>query len=220
MKLDIPRIKVCCIKNKTEAIAAMKLGVDAIGLSYDTDGSHYSVPPDKIREITRAIPPSIDAFILTRSTNSWDLIDLVRKVKNRTVQLVDRLGLGNYLEIRSSIPCVKIVQTIKLTGDEAFETAIKVDPFVDLIILESEEPESLSSGQTENESSMDWELCKRIIENLDTPVIIAGGLNPGNVAEIVHYTKPFGVDVCKGVRTNDELDISKLGRFIRNAKGY
>ena len=87
------------------------------------------------------IPPSIDAFVLTMLDNSWDLIDLIRTVKNRTIQLVDRLNTGNYLEIRASIPCVKTVQVIHVRDETAIDEAIKVESYVDAILLDSGNPE-------------------------------------------------------------------------------
>lgn len=218
LRINTPRIKVCSIQSVAEAKLAFLYGVDAIGLVSELPGSPGIIPPEKILEITRLIPPSIDGFVLTSLTNSWDLIDLIRSVKNRTIQLVDKLGTGNYLEIRSSIPCVKIVQVVHVTSEAAIEFALKVDPFVDAILLDSGKPEALYPEFGEIGKIHDWSISKEIVELVETPVFLAGGLNADNVEEAIRTVRPFGVDVCNGVRTNGKLDVDKLKRFIEVVK--
>jgi len=213
-----PRIKICCIKSPAEAMAVFKLGVDAVGLVSEMPSGPGVISPEQILEITRIIPPSIDGFVLTRLTKSWDIIDLIRSVKNRTIQLVDKLSTGNYLEIRSSIPCVKIVQVVHVTSEEAINEALKIDPFVDAILLDSGNPEANIPEFGGTGRTHDWSISKKIVELVESPVFLAGGLNPGNVAEAIETVRPFGVDVCNGIRTDDKLDIDKVSRFINTVK--
>jgi phosphoribosylanthranilate isomerase len=59
-----------------------------------------------------------------------------------------------------------------------------------------------------------WEISREIVKAVDIPVFLAGGLHPGNVREAIKAVKPFGVDVCSGVRSDGELDPLKLRLFI------
>ena len=218
--INTPRIKICCIQSPAEARLVFQHGVDAIGLVSEMPSGPGVIPPEKILEITRLIPPSIDGFVLSTLNNSWDLIDLIRTVKNRTIQLVDKLSTGNYLEIRSSIPCVKIVQVVHVTSEEAINEALKIDPFVDAILLDSGNPEALVPEFGGTGRVHDWLISKEIVELVETPVFLAGGLNPENIVEAIKTVRPFGVDVCNGVRTNGKLDIEKLKSFIYNVKNF
>ena len=66
------------------------------------------------------------------------------------------------------------------------------------------------TGKTHN-----WELSKKIAEQVDVPVFLAGGLNPENVKVAINQVKPFSVDVCSGVRTEKLLSPQKVKSFIQ-----
>lgn len=220
MKVYRPRVKICCIMNPDEARMAIGAGADALGLVSAMPSGPGVISNEKIKEITQMIPPSIDAFVLTTLDHSWDLIDLIRSVKNRTIQLVDRLNDGNYLEIRASIPCVKIVQVIHVSDERAIDEALRVDSYVDAILLDSGNPELPVKELGGTGRTHDWSISRQIVEQVERPVFLAGGLNIHNIAEAIETVRPFGVDVCNGVRTDGKLDRQKVRQFIDIVKKF
>ncbi len=64
----------------------------------------------------------------------------------------------------------------------------------------------------------DWDISRRLRERVNVPVFLAGGLREDNVAEALRTVKPYGVDVCSGVRTDGSLDEKKLAAFFRNVR--
>jgi len=60
----------------------------------------------------------------------------------------------------------------------------------------------------------DWALSRAIVERAPVPVFLAGGLRAENVAEAVRRVRPFGVDLCSGVRTDGRLDAAKLAALV------
>ena len=60
----------------------------------------------------------------------------------------------------------------------------------------------------------DWGLSARIVAEAGVPVFLAGGLCAGNVGQAIRSVRPYGVDLCSGVRTGDALDERKLLAFM------
>jgi phosphoribosylanthranilate isomerase len=60
-----------------------------------------------------------------------------------------------------------------------------------------------------------WELSRQVRISSKCPVFLAGGLKPENVRQAIETVRPFGVDVCSGVRTEGNLDIQKLENFFK-----
>ena len=62
----------------------------------------------------------------------------------------------------------------------------------------------------------DWSLARSVAQ--DTPIMLAGGLTPQNVAEAISQVRPWGVDVSSGVETNKDKDVTKIQAFIQQVR--
>ncbi|MCX7324589.1 MAG: hypothetical protein NTZ14_09190 [Hyphomicrobiales bacterium] len=60
----------------------------------------------------------------------------------------------------------------------------------------------------------DWRVSAAFVTGSPLPVLLAGGLHAGNVADAIRQVRPYGVDLCSGVRSPVDLDAGKLGRFM------
>jgi phosphoribosylanthranilate isomerase len=66
---------------------------------------------------------------------------------------------------------------------------------------------------------LNWETARTIRENLDIPMILAGGLNPTNVKDAIRIVKPYGVDVLSGVEVSPGIkDHEKIRAFVKACK--
>lgn len=64
----------------------------------------------------------------------------------------------------------------------------------------------------------DWRISRQIVETVPVPVFLAGGLTPENVSTAIQEVRPFGLDVCSGLRTNGKLDGEKVKRFFASVQ--
>jgi phosphoribosylanthranilate isomerase len=210
-----PRVKICCINSIDEAKMAIRHGASAIGLVSAMPSGPGVISEERISEIAWTIPPSIASFLLTSKQDADAIIEQQRRCGTNTIQLCDRMSPESYTELRKALPGISLVQVVHVTGEESIEEAASVAPHVNGLLLDSGN-QSLAvkelggTGRTHN-----WEISKTIREEVPIPVWLAGGLNPGNVREAIERVKPFGVDLCSGVRTNGTLDELKLKKFFQ-----
>jgi phosphoribosylanthranilate isomerase len=190
-------------------------GADALGLVGKMPSGPGPIPDELISIISKTIPPPLASFLLTSEQSSKNIIQHVLRTGTNTVQIVDELTEGAYHEIRRVLPYLKLVQVIHVMDEESIEQALRVQEEVDAILLDSGNPkaEVKTLGGTGNVHN--WEISRELVRAVKIPVFLAGGLNSSNVKKAIETVRPFGVDVCSGVRTNDLLNAEKLAAFIK-----
>lgn len=212
--LPKPVIKICCIMSKEEAMLAIKHGASALGLVSEMPSGPGVISENEIAQIAAAVPAGIDTFLLTSKQDVQSIITQHEKCKTTTLQLVDDLLDGTHTDLKKELPGVNIVQVIHVVDDESVDKAIRISTEVDALLLDSGNPsldikELGGTGRTHN-----WNLSRQIVEKVNVPVYLAGGINPGNIKEAYEKVYPYGIDLCSGVRTNNKLDEEKLKRLF------
>lgn len=209
------RVKICCISSVEEASLAIKCGADALGLVGKMPSGPGPIADELIAAIAKIIHPPISSFLLTCEQSANGIIDHVKKVNTTTVQIVDALTEGSYQQIREALPYLKIVQVIHVTGEESIEQAMQIKDEVDAILLDSGNPFAAIKTLGGTGNTHNWNISRKVVEAVNIPVFLAGGLHAGNVIEAISTVLPFGVDICSGVRTNGQLDAGKLTSFLK-----
>jgi phosphoribosylanthranilate isomerase len=213
------RIKICCMQSVEEAELAVRYGADAVGLVSAMPSGPGPIAEALIASIARRVPPGVATFLLTSNRDAAAIADQVRRLGPTTVQIVDRPEPGCWAALRSALPSTTLVQVVHVTGPAALDEALAAAPHVDAVLLDSGNPalpvkELGGTGRTH-----DWRTSRSIREAVGVPLWLAGGLTPENVAEAIETVRPFGVDVCSGVRINGMLDEEKLARFVEDVRG-
>ena len=212
------KIKICCISSAEEAKAAIRYGADALGLVGKMPSGPGPIEDELINAIAKIIHPPIASFLLTCEQSAKDIIAHVNRVHTNTVQIVDELTGGTYEDIRNALPHLKIVQVIHVTGEESISQALQVHQHLDAILLDSGNPNASVKTLGGTGNIHNWEISGELVKQVKVPVFLAGGLHAGNVQEAIERVKPFGVDVCSGVRSDGKLDLQKLSAFINAVK--
>ena len=202
------RVKICGMTNTSDINAAVTVGSDAIGVICD-------VPVDTPRDVSRtraaeliaAVPPFVTSVLVTMPTNESDAIELIDTLQPDAVQLhgVDSLSMINAIRDHCSV-------IVALDATDA-ETVHAIDAVADMLLLDSTDEQGAGgTGET-----TDWERAHELVNAVTTPVVLAGGLTPENVADAVSAVRPFGVDVASGVEGNDGKDHDAIAQFVRRA---
>ncbi|HYH84282.1 MAG TPA: phosphoribosylanthranilate isomerase [Pyrinomonadaceae bacterium] len=214
--LTRPRVKICCIASREEARIAVECGASAVGLVSEMPSGPGVIAEDLIAEIAARVPPTVATFLLTCKQDAETIIAQQRRCRVNTIQLCDRVAPDVYMELRAELPGVSLVQVVHVAGEESFDEALAVAPRVDALLLDSGNQSIAVKELGGTGRTHDWRVSRRIRDAVDLPVFLAGGLRPENVAEAVETVRPFGLDVCSGVRTESKLDAEKLRRFFVN----
>jgi len=208
------RIKVCCIETPAEAGLARKEGADVLGLVSSMPSGPGVISEDEIASIVATTPRGTETYLLTSLTHPDDIAHQHNRCATTGIQLCDRLPPGIHRRLRDVLGGVTLVQVIHVTGDASVHEAVRVSREVDFLLLDSGRPNAPTRELGGTGRIHDWEVSRRIRESVDTPVFLAGGLTPENVGRAVETVRPYGVDVCSGVRGPAGLDGARLHAFV------
>ncbi len=198
------RVKICGIKKKEDALVCAAAGADAIGLVFTVSPRRVQV--QEAIDICMGLPPFISR------------VGVFVDEKSDTVQQIARLcgltalqfhGSEDSAYCRSfSLPVIKAVR-VRTAADLAVLGQFPADCFV----LDTFDPD-LQGGTGR---SFDWSMLTALP---DVPIILAGGLNAGNVADAICLVRPYGVDVSGGVEKDGEKDKEMIDAFISAARRF
>lgn len=208
------RIKICCIKDVAEARLAVERGASALGLVSAMPSGPGVISESAITEIAASAPPGVSTFLLTSLVDADAIIEQHRRCRTSVIQICDRLMSGTHDDIRRALPGVKLVQVVHVGGELSVGEALWQAKTADALLLDSGNQSLVVKELGGTGRTHDWDISARIAASANVPVFLAGGLKPENAAEAVAAVRPFGLDVCSGVRTDGRLDADKLSRFF------
>lgn len=217
-------VKICGIRTMEAGLAAWEAGADAVGFVFAP--SRRQVTPDQARTLVAGLPGGI-ARVGVFVDESPDEINRIAAYVGLThVQLHG----SEPPEVLEAIR-YPVIKAFRLRGPEDLPGLLDYRQAVGLLVEPYVPGVAGGSGQT-----LDWSLARQASEVLRSAglelsgpadplisgrpkLILAGGLNPGNVASAIRQARPGGVDVSGGVETQGNKDIAKIYDFIKVAKG-
>ena len=209
-----PFVKVCCIADVGEAELAIRAGASALGLVSAMPSGPGPIPEDEIARIAAAVPRPTETFLLTSLVDAEAIAAQHRRCGTTAVQLVDSVTEPEIRRLRQLLPDTRLVQVIHVAGPHSVDEARAAAPFVDTLLLDSGNPRLAVKELGGTGRVHDWATSRRIRESVPVPVLLAGGLNPGNAREAFERVRPAGLDVCSGLRLNGRLDAERLRAFF------
>lgn len=201
------RIKCCGMTRVEDAVLAAELGADAIGLIF-TGRSRRRVGIDQARAITRALPPLVTTVALFMDEDAAFVEEVVAAVQPALLQFHG--AERDAWCAQFGRPYLKAVAMGE--GADALPRLHAFPGAAGLVLDGHGLGEAGGSGR-----AFDWSLMPR---DLAQPLILAGGLHPGNVAEAIRTARPWGVDVSSGIESAPGIkDPAAMRDFIEAVRG-
>ena len=172
------------------------------------------IDEDRIRDVADWTPPGVSAFLLTSRTDPDDIVRQHQLCRTHAVQLCDRVSIEGLASLRERLPGVRLVQVVHVEGPENVDEAEELAGWVDAMLLDSGRPSATVRELGGTGRVHDWSVSARIVHHSPVPVFLAGGLRPDNVEEAIRCVRPFGVDLCTGVREDGHLHPETLEAFM------
>ncbi len=200
-------VKVCGIKSEEE-LRVVERYADATGVVVECE-SKRRISLEKAKEIIDIA--KIPVFVVSTLDNFNDWANVIERTNAIHVQIhTDSIGPKDVERIKSEfgVFVMKAFKVPKRSEDpikDAEKLIDRIEQFeVDRVLLDT----GKGSGITH-----DHRVSKVVAEKFD--IVLAGGLNPQNVAEIVNFVRPFGVDVSSGVENNGRKDEMLIKSFVK-----
>lgn len=208
------RVKICCISTIAEAHLAIEAGADALGLVSAMPSGPGVVAEDVIRQIAKTVAPPVATFLLTSQTTATPIIAQQQRCATNVLQLVDHVAPEEQALLRTQLPGIGLVQVVHVVDEAAIEQAAACASRVDALLLDSGNPKLPVKQLGGTGRIHNWTISREIVRRVSVPVFLAGGLNSQNVVEALHVVKPYGLDLCSGVRSGGQLDQHRLSAFF------
>ncbi len=209
------RVKICGIRDENHALAAVEAGADFIGLVFAP--SQRQVTPTQACEIASAVKKSSDAtkvvgvFVNAPASQVNEIADFC------ALDCVQLSGDESWEYCREVVePVIKAIRIGQQSPAELYaelSAGGQLLPLQRFIALLDSQIEGKYGGTGE---SFNWNLAQQVAKRF--PVIIAGGLDPTNVARLIERVRPWGVDVSSGVETGGVKDIAKIRMLIKEVR--
>ena len=211
------RIKICCMKSVEEVAIAVAAGADALGLVGPQPSGPGVLGEEESAGLAPYVPPSVSSVYLSAKTSADDLARDVALVKPAILQVVQEIGPAEHGRLREllSRTGVRTLQVIHVEDANAIDRAKAYEDVADGLLLDSGRPSAAIPEFGGTGRTHDWEVSARLVAAVKLPVFLAGGLHSDNVVDAIKGVRPYGLDLCSGVRTDDALDEEKLVAFMR-----
>jgi phosphoribosylanthranilate isomerase len=200
------RVKICGITREQDATAAVQSGVDALGLVfYPKSPRHVTLA--QARNIAMAVAPFVTVTGLFVNASDDHVRDVLTNVP---------LGLLQFHGQETNEQCncfgLPFIKSIAMQRETDLLSLIAGYPDAAGFLLDAWQPELHGGGGV----AFDWQ---QVPEGITVPIILAGGLTPGNVATAISSVKPYAVDVSTGVEVDKGIKSrEKIEAFMREVR--
>jgi phosphoribosylanthranilate isomerase len=202
------RVKICGLTTVADALAAVDAGADAIGLNFVPD-SPRCITENVAADIRLALPPFVHVVGVFADATMEHVHRLATRLELHYIQLHGMESADSLWHYRCPV-----IKAFRVRSPEVLHFLPAWDDVASAVLLDGAGRSPITGGRT-----FDWSLMEEARAATTRPIIIAGGLNPDNVAAAISATNAFCVDVASGVEVEPgKKDHALMREFVQRAK--
>lgn len=203
-----------------EALKLSKIGVDHIGVLVGKGKYPGELNFEDANKIFGILPRQTKGVALSLLEDLKEIIELVEKTNPDILHLgtlPENILLSDIKKLKKIFTKLKIMRSIPIVNKSSINLAKKYEGIVDYLLLDTYKKTLGATGEIHNR-----DISQKIVAKVKTPVILAGGLGPDNVAEAIRKVRPAGVDSMTKTNRGDGKgkDMEKVKEFVKIAKSF
>ncbi|MFC4357180.1 phosphoribosylanthranilate isomerase [Halobium salinum] len=205
-------VKVCGVTRAADLRAVADAGADAVGVIADVSvDTPREVDPSEAASLVASAPPFLTTTLVTMPDSPERAVELAEIVQPDVLQLHADFDPDEFRFVRAETRS----RLVAVVPSDEPNRALDLEGAVDAVLVDSvSEDGAGGTGRTH-----DWERTRELAASLPMPLILAGGLDPDNVADAVEAVGPYAVDVASGVEASGGVkDHDAVRAFVRSAK--
>lgn len=208
------RVKICGFTREEDVAMAIDAGVDAVGAIVDVPvETPREISPAHARRLFDGVTPFVTTVLVTMPESVEAARELVAAVDPDALQVHSGLTPAEVGELAAAVD----VDVVVAVDASATDSARRYATVADAIVVDSTD----ESGAGGTGRVHDWERTRSLRDELDVPLVLAGGLTPDRVADAIDTVDPYAVDVASGVESvggiKDRVAVTDFVRAARSA---
>lgn len=207
------RAKICGIRDAAARDAAVAFGADAVGFVVEIPRSKRSIDRDEARKLIEGLPPFVSSVIVVEPGSVAEAASIALDTGADALQVNDSLSLEDLSTLADIVPQKLVAAVPAVPG--ILDKAQALQEVADALLVDSSDGGELGGTGTVH----DWNISASLVRDIGIPVILAGGLDPENVAGAIETVRPYAVDVSSGVETDGMKDPEKIEAFLLEVRG-
>lgn len=215
-----PLLKICGVTNPPDAELVAQSGADFCGILVGVSFSERNLSLDQALDVAAAARAAMDQIrlvVLLCDPSLDRALEVQERIRPHALQLLCHESPEFLAGLKSHVPC-QVWKTIHLpleTGQDGPDAYIQAG--ADVLLVDSIDQSEGFTRMGGTGKVTDWEAVCELLKNIQTPVFLAGGIDPENVARALARVRPFGIDLCSGVEASrGRKDPHKLDLLIKN----
>lgn len=218
--LPLPFIQIAGIHDQAEAALVARCGVPALGFPLRLAVHPEDLTEDEAARVIASIPAPSFGVLITYLDQARDIDAFCRKLGVRHVQLHGEVSRSELALLRRLAPDLLVIKSLIVRGGNQAALQREITDLANLadaFITDTYDPATGATGATGK--LHDWQVSADLVARSPRPVILAGGLRPGNVFDAICQVRPAGVDAHTGVEgPGGRKDEALVRRFVTEAQ--